>query len=51
MLFKGKEGKELKKKLVKKSNQFVPGEGLENRRANGKKKLYIYIINTQNSII
>ncbi|XP_026820880.1 U2 small nuclear ribonucleoprotein A' isoform X2 [Rhopalosiphum maidis] len=34
-LFKGKEGKELKKKLVKKSNQFVPGEGLENRRANG----------------
>jgi len=25
--------------LVKKSNQFVPGEGLENRRANGKKKV------------
>ncbi|XP_025416056.1 U2 small nuclear ribonucleoprotein A' [Sipha flava] len=34
-LFKGKEGKELKKKLVKKSNLFVPGEGLESRKANG----------------
>jgi len=43
-LFKGKEGKELKKKLVKKSNQFVPGEGLENRRTNGTQNLFFLLI-------
>lgn len=42
-MFKGKEGKELKKKLVKKSNQFVPGEGLENRRTNGTQNLFFFV--------
>ncbi|XP_050536505.1 U2 small nuclear ribonucleoprotein A' [Daktulosphaira vitifoliae] len=44
-LFKGKEGKELKKKLVKKSNQFVPGEGLlEGRKTNGHSKEDMWMI-------
>lgn len=45
-LFKGKEGKELKKKLVKKSNQFVPGEGLESRKANGTTISYYFEYNS-----